>query len=104
MKKFFHPSAAKLTAWLEGKSDEKLEAHIADCDHCATTIERIAEELESPELSAALTTVLNPTEEVTYRVAEAVQTKLESREVLELVSGLFIAGVETSKILVTEDL
>ncbi len=104
MRKFFHPSTSKLTAWLEGSSDEKLDAHVADCEHCATTIERISEDAESSDLSAALTTVLNPAEDVTYRVEEAVQAKIESREVLELVSGLFVSGVETSKILVSEDL
>ena len=104
MRKLFHPSSSKLSAWLEGKEDEKIQAHVEGCDHCATTLERISEGITSNQLSEALIEILSPDQELTLRVEEAVQTKLESREVMELVSGLFVSGLETSKILVTEEL
>lgn len=104
MSKFFHPSKSKLTAWLDGVANPKVDDHIASCERCATTIEQISADAETSQLGEVLAKVLEPPEDMTLRVEEAVASKLESREVLELVSGLFVSGVETSKILVSEDL
>lgn len=103
---FRHPSKKSLQEWLEAPShdatDQKVESHIDSCQRCATTIESL---VTTPDLSIgdALAAVYQAPADLSDRLERRVAARLDSRVVLDVVSDLFGAGLETSKLLLTED-
>lgn len=102
----FHPSRRTLQAWLQGDEvDAKLDAHVAVCRRCATTLERLADEEAEPtqDLAGALALALAPPADLPTRLEEKVTQRLDSRVMFGVLSDLFGAGVETSRLLILED-
>ncbi len=111
----FHPSRETLRAWLHGEDgDAKLDAHIAICRRCATTLEGLDADLDSedadgaePErsdaLAGALSAALAPPVDLSTRLEARVTQRLDSRVMFGVLSDLFAAGVETSRMLILEE-
>ena len=104
MKKLFHPSDRKLIEWLNGAGDLKVDDHLTTCSRCAEKLEALSGVEEDQALKVALVEALKPEDDLAARVTSGVADRVESREVLEIVSELFVSGLETSKILVTEEI
>ena len=103
----FHPSSGALRAWLHGEADDvKLDAHVAVCQRCAATLERLAEEdaaHDADDLAEALALALAPPDDLPTRLEEKVTKRLDSRVMFGVLSDLFAAGIETSRMLILEE-
>lgn len=107
-----HPSTEALRRWLLGDAeDEQVSEHVADCGRCATKLEQIdhetAEGAQTPadgnSVAAALHSLLAPAEGLSERVEVSVVDRLGSRQYLAVLGDLFGAGIETSRLLLTEE-
>lgn len=99
---FRHPSKRALREWLDNAESSSVDKHLETCQRCTS----ILEELDSqagPSLSDALAAVYSPPPDLSDRLERRVAARLDSRVVLDVVSDLFGAGIETSKLLFTED-
>lgn len=108
--RFFHPSRRTLRAWLHGEAeDPKLDAHVAVCRRCANTLEQLAtDELATDDhdigdLAGALALALAPPSDLPSRLEEKVTKRLDSRVMFDVLSDLFAAGIETSRMLILEE-
>lgn len=104
----FHPSRSALQAWLRGEVDDdaKLDAHVAVCKRCANTLERLDSEQEGESansLAEALALALAPPDDLSSRLAHSVSQRLDSRVMFDVLTDLFGAGVETSRMLLLEE-
>lgn len=103
----FHPSRRSLQAWLGGDTDdEKLDNHISVCQRCANTLEEIAAddgEEESHDLAGALAVALAPPVDLPTRLEHKVTQRLDSRVMFGVLSDLFAAGLETSRMLILDE-
>lgn len=102
----FHPSRRALQAWLQGDTgDIKLDAHVAVCTRCADTLERLADDEADTtgDLAGALALVLAPPDDLSTRLEDKVTQRLDSRVMFDVLSDLFAAGVETSRMLILEE-
>ena len=102
--RLFHPSRKALQGWLNGEpdADAKLDRHIATCRRCANTIEQLDASDES-NIAEALAQVLQPPSDLSQRLEERVAARLDSRVMLGVLSDLFGAGIETSRMLIMEE-
>ncbi len=100
-----HPSKRTLRAWLSGEieDNESLDEHIGTCARCAAHLENIDEPRTDGAIAASLTQVLAPPTDLTARLEERVAAKLDSRQVVGYIADLFGAGMETSKLLLTDE-
>lgn len=101
-----HPSRDALLAWLAGEDDHHsdLDNHLATCNRCATTLE----ELESPSgngnhVVAALAAVYRAPIDLSERLERRVVDRLDSQVILDVMTELFGAGLETGRLLLTEE-
>ncbi|MEM7323169.1 MAG: hypothetical protein AAF531_08795 [Actinomycetota bacterium] len=96
---FRHPSKRALQEWLDhGGGGETIDDHLADCQRCATTLEQLATD-DGPALSDALAFAFAPPDDFVERLERKVVARLDSRVMLGMVSDLFGAGFETSRLL-----
>ncbi len=103
MRRFRHLSRATLNGWLEGSIDEPtIDEHLATCERCAIALEELEAPAE-PELGAALAFVYRAPGDLTERLERKVTNRLDSLVLFDLAADLFGAGVETSKLLMTEE-
>ncbi len=102
--RFLHPSRKALQAWLNGEADgdAKLDAHIATCTRCANTLENLDAD-RNDRIAEALALVLEPPSNLSERLQERVAARLDSRVMLGVLSDLFGAGIETSRMLIMEE-
>lgn len=108
---FRHPKRSTLQAWLAGEAapgvDAALDAHLASCRRCAGIIEELdgsgEVRLEGDAIGDALAAVLAPPRDLSDRLERRVTARLDSRIMFDVVSDLFGAGVETSRLLLTEE-
>lgn len=100
---FRHPNRRALRDWLEGSDDPKIDGHVASCQRCATTLEEL-DDAGPLGLSDALAAVYTPPADLSERLERRVAARLDSRVVFGVVSDLFGAGIETSRLLFTEEL
>ncbi len=101
--KLFHPSRTTLIQWLDGENDDpKLDAHVATCRRCASTIEEFDHQ-QQVDIADALALVLQPPDNLSERLEERVAARVDSRVMLGVLSDLFAAGVETSRMLIMEE-
>ena len=101
MRRFRHPSRQDLQAWLDG-SLPSIDDHVSTCNRCATNLE----ELDSPSgvsIAEALAAVYEPPSDLSERLARRVSDRLDSQVMFSIVADLFGAGMETSKLLLTEE-
>ncbi len=104
--KFFHPSNKKLQRWLDadGESgepiDESVDAHVANCDRCATRLEELAQPV--PELTAALTQSLRAPEDLVQRLGARMTDTIRNQEDLRLFFELMGIPLATVRNLMTE--
>lgn len=102
---FRHPSKRSLRAWLAGESSADVERHIGGCDVCAASLESLAETDDAAMdggLSDLLASAFAVPDDLTDRLTVGVASRLDSRQVVGLMTDLFGAGLETSIILLTE--
>ncbi len=101
MRRFRHPSAKVLRAWLDGARPD-LDDHLSTCHRCATALE----ELDAPPsvpLAAALAEIYESPTDLSERLERRVADRLDSQVMFDVVSDLFGAGMETSVLLLTEE-
>ena len=98
---FRHPSRRALQEWLEHGEDSSIDDHLATCQRCAAILEELAE--DGPSLNDALALAFAPPRDLTERLEEKVAARLDSRVMFGVVSDLFGAGLETSKLLLLEE-
>ena len=102
---FRHPSKRALREWLELESpdpDSSIDEHLDDCHRCAAVLDEMSEAQEK-DLGAALAAFYSPPPDLSDRLERRVAERLDSRVVLDVVSDLFGAGIETSKLLLMEE-
>lgn len=103
----FHPSSSALRAWLDGEADDvKVDAHVAVCQRCAATLEQLADKdagHDTDDLAGALALALAPPDDLPTRLEQKVTKRLDSRVMFGVLSDLFAAGVETSRMLILEE-
>lgn len=107
-----HPSADLLRRWLTTDADAEAEmpdvtAHVDDCERCAAKLEQLdsgtAEGFDPSAIASALLSLLAPPEGLSARVEGRVIDRLSSRQMVVVLGDLFGAGLETSKLLLTEE-
>ncbi len=97
-----HPSKQELANWLLATdSGAEVDAHVAVCDRCAERLEQL-EESATPSISDQLAELLEPPPDLTERLERRVIARLDSRQVLGVLADLFGAGLETSRLLLSE--
>lgn len=110
---FRHPSKRALREWLDREPDSDegataIDAHLDTCRRCAA----ILEDLERPadtsneagvSVGDALARFYAAPVDLTERLERKVVARLDSRVVIDVMTDLFGAGVETSKLLFLED-
>ena len=79
--RWWHPGSAKLRMWLED-GDEKLDAHIATCERCATRLEDLSE--PAVPLGDALRALLAPPVDLQPRLQAGITLKMQTRDDLRL--------------------
>lgn len=102
MRNFRHPSRRTLRDWLHGESDPKVDAHLATCQRCASVLE----DIDAPgnlAIGDALAAVLAPPDDLSDRLERRVTARLDSRVMFDVVTDLFSAGFETSRLLLMEE-
>lgn len=97
----FHPNKKKLFAWLSGDEVPRVERHVDKCERCAHVMENLDESSEF-QLADALKTVLAPPRDLSERVEKNLESRIET-EFMDYISDAFIAGLDTSKILIMGD-
>jgi hypothetical protein len=129
---FRHPSRRALREWLDRDPsiDERsaIDDHLDTCRRCTTILERMveddggdttgsslslaADESErptgqtagtAPSIGDALAQLYAPPVDLAERLERRVVARLDSRVVIDVVTDLFGAGVEASKLLFVED-
>lgn len=98
-----HPSKRQLRSWLLGESSERLDEHLTACDRCASVIENMEEPRTDGLIAETLHMILEPPGDLTDRIEVRVAERLDSRQVVGYLAEMFGAGLETSKMLLTEE-
>ena len=100
----FHPSRRALRGWLLGDADAdaKLDAHIATCQRCANILEELDAGADD-DIASVLALVFQPPSDLSERLEQRVTARLDSRVMFGVLSDLFAAGFETSRLLMMED-
>jgi hypothetical protein len=101
VRRFRHPARDELRAWLDG-ADNGIDDHVATCDRCATLLEELASP-PVPAIAQALAEVYEAPSDLAERLERRVTDRLDSRVIIEVVADLFGAGLDTSKLLLTEE-
>lgn len=100
-----HPSKKVLREWLNGESEDAVDEHVSTCERCSNDLEALAAaETTDLSLREALSTVLAPPTDLAPRIEAGVIARLESRKVLGYIADLFGAGLETTRMFITDDL
>ena len=76
--------------------------HLETCRRCAATLEEL-EAASDFSIGDALAAVYTPPDDLSARLERRVAARLDSRVVLDVLTDLFGAGFETSKLLLPED-
>jgi len=84
------------------QSDVVMDEFVDDCHRCAAVLDEMSEAQEK-DLGAALAAFYSPPPDLSDRLERRVAERLDSRVVLDVVSDLFGAGIETSKLLLMEE-
>ncbi len=98
-----HPSKRALRDWLLGEASVDLQAHLDECEKCAETLEHLEKDEGLGGLAETLALVLAPPSDLTERLESGVSARLDSRMLAGIVFDLFQAGIETSRILLSDD-
>lgn len=101
-----HPPKRTLRLWVDGELvDQGVENHVGECERCASYLEGIGgtDEDSLQGLNDLLSLVLTAPDDLNRRLEVGVAARLDARQVARLVVDIFGAGVETSRILFTED-
>ena len=96
-----HPSRGDLSAWLDGDRPD-IDEHVTTCERCATTLEELAAPSAGP-ITEALAAIYHVPEDLSERLERRVADRLDSMVIMEVVADLFGAGMETSRLLLTEE-
>ena len=89
-----HPSKRRLAAWLE-HGDESLDAHLADCERCATRLEDLSQ--PATAIGDALRAMLAPPEDLQPRLRSGIAAKMQNREDMRLLVELLGVPWQTAQ-------
>lgn len=98
-----HPSKRSLRDWLNGERTDDIDAHIDSCERCASILEELEPDESTQAISDALAFVLSPPGDLTTRLQVGVAARLDSRQIAGVVADLFGAGIETSRLLLSDE-
>lgn len=98
-----HPSKRALRAWLDGEPADEIDNHLETCERCAAHLEGISEPRADGAIAASLNLVLAPPTNFSEKIETRVIAKLDSRQVLGYMADLFGAGIETTKLFLTDE-
>lgn len=109
---FRNPSRKELQAWLDHSGEfetpeeeawwDKIDQHLATSPRSAAIVEELAND-EGQSLTEALAAVFAPPTDFAERIEQKVSARLDSRVMMNMVSDLFGAGFETSRLLLLEE-
>ncbi|MEL7158687.1 MAG: hypothetical protein AAFN30_19120 [Actinomycetota bacterium] len=105
--RFRHPGTDDLRRWLadDDEADDGVTEHIDGCARCAALMEQLETQDESStRLGDALSAALAPPTDLTDRLIEAVSNQVSSRQMLGVVADIFGAGLQTSRMLLVEEI
>lgn len=102
---FRHPSKRALREWLESPAEisgeSSIDVHLASCQRCAAVLGEMEDSAEAG-LGDALAAFYAAPPDLSDRLERRVTERLDSRVVLDVVSDLFGAGIDTGKLLLME--
>ncbi len=98
-----HPGKRQLRAWLHGESTDRLDEHLSSCERCASVIENMEEPRTDGLIAETLHKILEPPGDLADRIEVRVAERLDSRQVVGYMAEMFGAGLETSKLLLTDE-
>ena len=90
-----HPDDSKLMSWLDGVAPE-LDAHLADCEKCAQSIDRLAG--ADADLRSALLSVLAPPDDLAERVSQRLAVRIQARRDAELFGSMLGIPMEAGRV------
>lgn len=102
---FRHPSKRALREWLEISEDssgeDAIDQHLNSCERCSAVLDEMEGD-GAESVGDALAAFYAPPPGLSDRLERRVTERLDSRAVLGVVSDLFGAGIDTSKLLFME--
>ena len=106
---FSHPNRKRLQAWLDDAplaSDEaaSLDAHIAQCDRCATRIESLVggvdlELAPDDELAEAIRDAFTPPDDLNDRVMRTIDERERADREISLLLGMFSIAKDAAELM-----
>jgi len=96
-----HPHTVALERWLSGHIDHEVDQHVDRCHRCAAILEELDASTDFA-LRSALTEAFAPPDNLTERLVAGVNAELSARQVIDVVADLFGAGIDTTRLLLTE--
>ena len=85
-----HPSRQRLQRWLETGETRRVDAHIADCEHCQAILEELSELDDA--VVADLQTAVTPPEDLADRTNTGVDQRLRDEAAAGAFLDLFTIG------------
>ncbi|MEM9468265.1 MAG: hypothetical protein AAGA90_23055 [Actinomycetota bacterium] len=85
-----HPSRQRLQRWLETGETRRVDAHIADCEHCQAILEELSELDDA--VVADLQTAVTPPDDLTDRTNTGVDQRLRDEAAAGAFLDLFTIG------------
>jgi anti-sigma factor RsiW len=97
-----HPSRRALQDWLAGTAASDIARHLSTCQRCAATLEQL-DSTAGLAGGGAPATPTAPPSRLAERLDDRAAARLPSRQILDVVAGIFAAGIETTRLLLIED-
>ncbi len=91
-----HPSRQRLQRWLETGSPQRVDAHIADCEHCQAILEELSELDDA--VVADLQTAVTPPDDLAARTNTGVDERLRDEAAAGALLDLFTIGWDVVRV------
>ena len=91
-----HPSRQRLQRWLETGAPRRVDAHIADCEHCQAILEELSELDDA--VVADLQTAVTPPDDLADRTNTGVDERLRDEAAAGALLDLFTIGWDVVRV------